>query len=149
MERLRPERRQHVRIVTLKNVGIAAIAVVVLLIGANLLSEARKTHHGEFGALFNRELGKTETIAPRKIEIVTEAPVPDHTAADPLLIEPAVRQAQYLDVEPVSTTAPATPAPISVAAPVPGKSTVAISGDAGAISVVAPPRRLLKGGFGR
>jgi hypothetical protein len=136
MEHLRPERRQRVRILTLKNLGIAAIAIIVLLIGANLWSEARKTHRGEYGALFNHEMGKTETIAPRKIEIVTEAPVPDHTAADPLLIEPAVRQAQYLDVK---------PAP----APLPAKSSVAISGDAGAISVVAPPRRLLKGGFGR
>jgi len=139
MEHLRPERRQRVRILTLKNLGIAAIAIVVLLIGANLLSEARKTHRGEYGALFNHELGKTETIAPRKIEIVTEAPVPDHNAADPLLIEPAARQAQYLD-QPVAATVPA---------PVPAKSSVAISGDAGAISVVAPPRRLLKGGFGR
>jgi hypothetical protein len=140
MEHLRPERRRRVRILTLKNLGIAAIAIVVLLIGANLLSEARKTHRGEYGALFNHELGKTETIAPRKIEIVTEAPVPDHTAADPLLIEPAVRQAQYLDVK---------PAPATVPAPLPAKSSIAISGDAGAISVVAPPRRLLKGGFGR
>jgi len=142
MEHRYPERRQRVRILTLKNLGIAAAVAVVLLIAANLLSEARRTHSGEYGALFNKELKKTETIAPRKVEIVTEAPapVPDHNVSDPMLLAPAAREAQYLDAKPI-------PAP--VAAPMPAKSSVAISGDASAISVVAPPRRLLKGGFGR
>src|SRR4051794_31060228 len=101
-----PERRQRVRIVTLKNFGKAAIAAVVLLVAANLVSEARRTKHDDYGRLFSKEVSKTETIAPRPVQIVPEPapPVEDHTAANPLLLEPAQREAQYLAVQqPVAT----------------------------------------------
>jgi hypothetical protein len=138
MEQRIPERRQRVRIVTLKNFGKAALAAVVFLIGANLLSEARRTKHDDYGRLFGKQVPKTETIAPRKVEIVTEAapPVEDHASADPLLIAPAAREAQYLAVQPV-------------VAPQPNPSRVAVSGDASGVIVVNGPKRVLAGGFGR
>src|SRR3954462_12437541 len=98
MPRLMPERRQHVRILTLKNFGIAIIAIVVVLVGANLLSEARKTSDGDYGKLFRKQVAKPETVTPRKLEVVTEAPpVQDRSATDPLLLAPAAREQQYLD----------------------------------------------------
>jgi hypothetical protein len=138
MNQLIPERRQRTRIVTLKNFGIGLIGVAVLLLVANLLSEFRKPRHGEYGGLFGKELPKTETIAPRKVEIVTEAPVEDRNGSDALLIAPAAREAQYLDVKPIEA-----PKPVAARAP------VAIAGNPNGVTVIAPPRRLLRGGFGR
>lgn len=146
-----PERRQRVRIFTLKNLGVAALVVVVLLVGANLISEARKTRNGEFGALFNRELDKTETVAPRKVEVVTEAPaqVEDRDSGDPLLLAPAAREQQYLGANEI------TPRTQVVAVPQPPQSQsqpdhgrVGIVGDASGVSVTGS-RRVLAGGFGR
>lgn len=137
MEHRIPERRQRVRIVTLKNFGKAAIAAVVFFVAANLLSEARRPRRDDYGRLFGKQVPKTETISPRKVEIVTEAaPVEDHTSADPLLLAPAAREAQYLAVQPV-------------AAPQPNASRVAVSGDGSGVIVVSAPKRLLAGGFGR
>jgi hypothetical protein len=139
MEQRIPERRQRVRILTLKNFGKAALAAAVLLVVANLISEARKTKHDDYGRLFGNEVAKTDTIAPRPVQVVTEAapPVEDHTAANPLLLEPAQREAQYLAVQQ------------PVAAPQPDASGVAVSGDASGLIVVKGPKHLLAGGFGR
>jgi len=140
MEQRIPERRQRVRILTLKNFGKAAIAAVVLLIAVNLISEARRTKHDDYGRLFGNEVAKTETIAPRPVQIVTEEvpPVEDHTTADPLLLEPAQREAQYLAVQ----------QPVPPAAQ-PDTSRVAVSGDSSGVIVVKAPKHLLAGGFGR
>ena len=138
MEHRIPERRQRVRIVTLKNFGKATIVAIVVLIAANLLSEARRTRRDDYGRLFGKQVPKAETIAPRKVEIVTEAaPVEDHTAADPLLLAPAARETEYLAVQQ------------PVAAPPPDASRVAVSGDASGVIVVNGPKHVLAGGFGR
>lgn len=138
MEHRIPERRQRVRIVTLKNFGKATIVAIVVLIAANLLSEARRTRRDDYGRLFGKQVPKAETITPRKVEIVTEAaPVEDHTAADPLLLAPAARETEYLAVQQ------------PVAAPQPDASRVAVSGDASGVIVVSGPKHVLAGGFGR
>src|SRR4051794_39754529 len=108
-----PERRQHVRILTLKNFGVAVVIMVVILVGANLFSEARRTMSGSYGALFGHELRKTEPVVAHKVEVVTEAPaVQDRNTADPLLLAPAAREAQYL-------TPPTTVAAVAPHAPQP------------------------------
>lgn len=138
MEQRIPERRQRVRIVTLKNFGKAAIVAIVCLIAANLLSEARRPKRDDYGRLYGKQIPKAETMAPRKVEIVTEAaPVEDHAAADPLLLAPAAREAQYLAVQQ------------PVAVPQPDASRVAVSGDESGVIVVKAPKHLLAGGFGR
>lgn len=139
MEHRIPERRQHVRIVTLKNFGKAAIVAVVFLVAANLVSEARRPRRDDYGRLFGKQVPKAEAITPRKVEIVTEAApvaVEDHVVADPLLIAPAAREAQFLEVQPV-------------VAPKPDPSRVAVSGDESGVIVVSAPKHLLAGGFGR
>ena len=144
-----PERRQHVRILTLKNFGVAVVVFVVVLVGANLLSEVRRTTSGSYGALFGHELRKTEPVVPQKVEVVHEAPsVPDRDTADPLLLAPAAREQQYLT--------PAAGAPVAIAAvgprspqPPPAAVTgrVGIVGDENGVAVVG--QRKLTGGFGR
>src|SRR4051794_24383257 len=110
MRHRQPERRQHVRILTLKNFGVAVVIIVVILVGANLFSEARRTMSGSYGALFGHELRKTEPVVAHKVEVVTEAPaVQDRDTADPLLLAPAAREAQYLT--PPATVAIAAVAP--------------------------------------
>jgi len=137
MEHRIPERRQRVRIVTLKNFGKAAIVAIVVLVAANLLSEARRPRRDDYGRLFGKQVPKAEAMTPRKVEIVTEAaPVDDRASADPLLLAPAAREAQYLDVQPVAALQP-------------NASRVAVSGDASGVIVVKGPKRVLAGGFGR
>jgi len=143
-----PERRQRVRILTLKNLGFATIAAIVLLVAANLISEARRTRSGEYGGLFGSEVQKTETLAPRKVEVVTEAPaaIPDRDTADPLLLAPAAREQQLLDVNPRTQTPTQTVVPQTQPA-VPDHGHIAIVGDGSGVSVVGS--RKLAGGFGR
>ena len=145
-----PERRQRVRILTLKHLGVAVIAAVVLLVAANFISEARKTRSGEFGALFNREVSKAETVESRKVEVVTEAPsdIQDHDAGDPLLLAPAARQQQYLEPNEITpktqvVALPQQPQPVQAV-----QGRIAIVGDGSGVAVVGS-RRVLAGGFGR
>jgi len=143
-----PERRQRVRILTLKNLGYATIAAIVLLVAANLISEARKTRSGEYGGLFGSEMQKTETLAPRKVEVVTEAPaaIPDRVTADPLLLAPAAREQQLLDVNPRTQTQTQTVVPQNQPTG-PDHGHPAIVGEGSGVSVVGS--RKLAGGFGR
>src|SRR4051794_25584115 len=146
-----PERRRRVRILTLKNFGIAGLAALVLLVAVNFLSEIRGKHHGEFGALFDKQV-KTETVEPRKVEVVTEAPaqIQDHDSADPMLLAPAARQQQYLGTNEITprtqvVPVPQQPQPLQPSA---DRGRVAIVGDEHGVSVVSP-RHVLAGGFGR
>lgn len=123
--------------------------LVVILVGANLLSEVRRPTGGSYGALFGHELRKTEPVVPHKVEVVTEAPaVEDRDTADPLLLAPAAREAQYL--------APAAGAPVAIAAvgprspqpqPKADQGRIGIVGDENGVTVVG--NRKLAGGFGR
>lgn len=102
-----------------------------------------------YGALFGHELRKTEPVVPHKVEVVTEAAaVEDRDTADPLLLAPAAREAQYLT--------PAAGASVAIAAvgprspqpePKADQGRVGIVGDENGVSVVG--NRKLAGGFGR
>ncbi|HEV8435505.1 MAG TPA: hypothetical protein VGR95_19000 [Thermoanaerobaculia bacterium] len=48
---MQPERRKHIRILTLKNFWRAALVCVLALAAANVISEFRAPHHGEYGRL--------------------------------------------------------------------------------------------------
>lgn len=132
---------------TLKNLGRAAIVVIVLLVAANLLSEMRRTHDGDYGRLFNREMRKSEPVVPRTVEVVREAPaIADREAADPLLLAPAAREAEYLDTTGAQPDAEAATA--SRAGSEAARGPVAIVGDQNGVAVVGT-KRVLGGGFGR
>ena len=72
------ERRKRFRIMTLKNLGYALIAFLVVLAAVNVISEMRPARHGDYGRLVLRERPKevTPKYAPM---VVHEAEVPDVT----------------------------------------------------------------------
>jgi hypothetical protein len=153
------DRRRHRRILTIKNFGIALGVAAVLFAIITIASEVRRPKAGEYGRLVAREVPKSEIqVQPR--EIVTEASVPDETAADPMLIASQAR-AQYLGVN-------QTPMPVQPAAVLPPVSSddfpsrqpvlngehgkVTIVGDANGVALVTQtsrPEQTLTGGYFR
>jgi len=99
------DRRRRKRVLTLKNFRNFALGIAVLLLAVTIQSDLRHLKPGQYGRLFSKQVPSQPEIAPRKIEVVREAPpVPDQTAADPLLLASAARE-QYLGVN----TPPALP----------------------------------------
>ncbi|HEV7919600.1 MAG TPA: hypothetical protein VGR02_02300 [Thermoanaerobaculia bacterium] len=154
------DRRRGRRILTLRNFGIALGVAVLLFVVLTVASEFRHPKEGEYGRLVAGEVPKTE-LQPQTREIVSEAPVPDETAADPMLITSQAR-AQYLGVDKTRGPAPAgpdglKPVPTSPAQPVApilrrehGK--VAIVGDSTGVTMVtqtAGQEHKLTGGYFR
>lgn len=144
------DRRQHKRILTLKNFGWFALACTIAFAGISIHSEMRgrgPTSH--YGRLLQKELPAVEQQKP--LEVVQEAPspVPDQTHADPTLIEPMTR-AQWLQDE-TATSAAIVAAPADVARFGESRSDVAIVGGSDGVAVVRKERRrpVLAGGFGR
>jgi hypothetical protein len=149
------DRRQHRRILTLRNAAISFAVLVVLFIGITVRSEMEPRHRDAFGRLLEREL--PPTVESKPVEVVTEAaPIDDHTASDPMLVAPAARE-QWLHDS--SNTASVAGSIEPVAAPAITLSrrsgardtSVAIVGGPEGVSVVEQKRKqpLLTGGFGR
>jgi hypothetical protein len=138
-----PERRKHRRILTLKHFKWALILVVVFLAGLSIEVSTRTTP-GEYGRLVKKEIPRSDDIRPQPPAVVTEAPVADQSAADPMLLEPGVRAQEFL-----STTTTVPPAPI---AQTPGNGqAVIVAGDASGITITrtrdAAKRPVLAGGI--
>ncbi len=142
-----PERRQRVRVLTLKNLARFVIVAVVVFIAVNLWSEVRGRHAKEYGRLYSHELKSTPQVKPQ-LDVVQEAPaVADRVGSDPMLLAPAAREEKYLTATP--------PAPVGAPVAVRPIQAAAASGDRITISnegvgvVVTGEHRLLRGGFGR
>ena len=100
------DRRKRRRILTLKNLGWVAIIFAAFFVGITIESNLRRRSTTDaYGRLFGKQVSSQTTITPKKYEAVTEAPVVDQTAADPLLVD-AMRREQYLQVQ-TATTPPA------------------------------------------
>lgn len=100
------DRRKDVRVLTLRNFGLALLVAVVVFAGLEAASHLRAPQSGDFGRLYQRHIGAHPVEASRAPEVVSEAPVPDQTAADPLLVSGAVRS-RYLEttaIAPVSAS---------------------------------------------
>jgi hypothetical protein len=136
------DRRQHRRIVTLPNFAKALLGLAILIAAANILSDARAKHDGEYGRLFGHELAKVDSATAHHIDVVTEAPVQESERADPLLLGAAARE-QYLGTSQQPTTAQAQVLPegdgFAPRQPVLGQTHghVAIVGGAEGVSVVS------------
>ena len=127
-----PERRRHIRILTIKNFAGFLGAVVLVVIAANVVSEIRAPHGDGYGRLFARQAPDVDAPKPAP-QVVHEADVPDAERADPMLIAPMAR-AQYLG-EPQLT--PAVNTAQTVAAPAPaGRGKLEIVGGASGVSIV-------------
>lgn len=143
------DRRQHKRILTLRNFGIFVAVAVVAFVIISVRSELRGTTvDREYGRLFRSEIPKP--VEPQPMEIVQEATaVDDQTHADPTLLQPAAR-AQWLQDD-ATQTATITPAPVTASAVTRGDSGVMVVGGTEGVSIVRRERRrpVLSGGFGR
>ena len=142
-----PDRRRHRRILTLRNFGWFSLAAVVLFAAISIRSEMRGRNMRDYGRIVAKQVPDDVKAQPR--EIVTEAPVPEETHADPMLLSGAARE-QYLGVDerPVAfePTVAAAIAPPTVTA---RDGRVAIVGDANGVAVVQEQRRrpTLSGGI--
>lgn len=105
------DRRQHRRVLTLKNFGKVLIGLVIFLAGITIESNFRRSEKSEdYGRLLSKQVHGHPAVEAKKADVVV-APIEDQTAADPLLVSAQNRQ-QWLGVEPV-TTATAFEAPLT------------------------------------
>lgn len=150
------DRRSRKRVLTLRNFAYAAIAIVVLFAAVTIQSDLRHSKGDSYGRLFGTQVSGQPDVVPQKVEVVREAPVPDETSADPLLIAPAARE-QYLGVDSTNMPQPA-PQPIvssSVMTSQPVATTqgaVQIVGGPEGVTIAkgqAAPRPTLSGGIFR
>lgn len=74
-----PERRQHVRILTIKNFGWALLVLLLVITVANIVSEMHPARSGEYGRLTIR----AEPVEVKHPQVVTESEVPDMTPTEP------------------------------------------------------------------
>lgn len=101
-----PERRQHIRILTLKNFAKFLAIVAVFFAGLSIEYINRDTRD-DYGRLVRKEIPRNDDVRPQPPQVVTEAPVvADQTAADPLLLAPAARQQEFLSTATVTPVAP-------------------------------------------
>ena len=77
---MQPERRQHVRILTIKNFGWALLALLVVIAAANIISEMRPARSGEYGRLTLRD---EPVVVKHPPQVVTEAEVPEGPTSMP------------------------------------------------------------------
>src|SRR5689334_702855 len=76
---MQPERRKHVRILTIRNFAVALFVMVIALVTANVISEMRAPRHGEYGRLTI----EAKPVSVKPPAIVTEAEIPDETPVGP------------------------------------------------------------------
>lgn len=130
------DRRQRRRYLTVKNFVIVMLVLFVTFVAIETYSEIRSIPAGDYGRLFRRKVPPPPP--PKPMEVVSEAPVRDHTQA--VLVDTAARS-QWIEQD---------LAPVRVE-PLRSDQDVAIVGTADGVTVVRRERRRpeLSGGFGR
>lgn len=143
------DRRQHRRILTLKNFASTLLVMIVLLVGITVAAALRHPNMtDDFGRLYGRQL-PSATSVPKKPEIVYEAaPIADANSADPMLVAPAAREQILLG----SNAQRPAPAVASMTPPAPSSSArMTIVGGPEGVSIVRQNEMqpVLGGGFMR
>lgn len=135
-----PERRQHVRIVTLRNFAWVTLAMLLGFAAISLRSELRGRHMHDYGRLVDHQID--QTIERKPVAVVEEsAPPPQAQASSEAMV-----------VVPVDAP-PAQPAPVLSSqivppAPVRGDRVSVVGGPEG-VTIVQHTGHRLRGGFGR
>ena len=134
---MQPERRKRFRIMTLKNLGYALIAALVVLAAANVISEMRPARHGEFGRLELSE--RQQAVTPKyRPMVVHEGEVPDVTpsgGAVALNVEEAPGTAPSFALLPEPAREPAGRIAGATLSTATGRSRVTITGGADGVRV--------------
>ena len=127
------DRRQHRRIITLRNFGWLILVLVFALATVNVVSEFRAPRGNDYGRLSKRETRPDVKVSPQTPEVVQEGPTPGYVS------NPATEQ-------PLATEQPSNP-PVAAVPPQPvNANIVAIVGDSSGVTVITPKRKL-RGGF--
>ncbi len=156
MRRTRPDlivpirdRRQHRRILTLRNFRNACFVLVCVLAAITIVANVRgrKAHDG-FGGLMAKRI-ESPTSLPKHPEVPPAEPIDDENAADPMLVQAAARGQILRDEPPVTPPSP-TSAVATQGRPEAGATPVIVGGPEG-VSVMQQQTQkpILHGGFGR
>jgi len=138
-----PERRQHVRIVTLRNFGWLTLALAIAFVVVSFRSELRGRHMNDYGRLTRHQYTPPD-VEHRPVEVIEEsAPSEPLKPAQEMVVVP-VDQPPQMPAAVTSQVIPAMPAPGD-------GSRVTIVGGPEGVAIVKQPRRRpqLRGGFGR
>jgi len=116
------------------------LALAVIVLSFSIYKDTRRGAAGQFGRLFGTQEAVPNGAVQRKVDVISEGPVPDQSASDPMLVAPAARE-QVLPPNssvPVTTTtiAPAPPASPNAVAEGHGATIV---GDGKGVTIVKAP----------
>ncbi|HEV8658300.1 MAG TPA: hypothetical protein VGS96_06695 [Thermoanaerobaculia bacterium] len=141
--RLQPERRNSLRIITLKNAGWLALSLIVLLIAMSAFTRFRSPRKSDHHLLYDQKIGAATPSKPsRPPETVSEA--------SPGREIDASRREKFLTVEPVTatateptqlSTAPALTQPIRLGRNGGGRVVISGGSDGVRVDVQPAPRR--------
>ena len=134
------------------------LAAAVIFAAISIYNEARRAPAGSYGRLFGTQVAVPNGAIARKVDIISEAPVTDQRASDPMLVAPAAREQVLLNTNvpapaPTTTTAitPASPASPTVTGAEDHGTTIVGDGTGVAIvhatSTSTAPRQVLAGGI--
>lgn len=144
------DRRQHRRILTLRNFGLALLAFVAIFAGITITANLRKPSSTGYGRLYGPRVQPLAAVE-RKPEVIREGQITDAAGADPTLVAAQARSQILMAEDPTQ------PQPVIA----PQGSAPLIGHDAtGRLVVVGGPegvklvqqqgtKPVLGGGFGR
>ena len=143
-----PERRRHIRIVTIRNFGYCTIAFLLVFAAVTIRSEMRGRHMNEYGRLLGKQIER-EIPQPKPVAVVEEAasPVQEEAPSYSYASSPPPMTDSTYSVEPVEPVTTQILPPSSRSS----EGDIAIVGGPEGVSVVRQARRrpVLSGGFGR
>src|SRR5712664_363614 len=90
------DRRQGRRFLTRRNVGIFLAFCLIVFVGLTLFDNRHTIGEGEYGRLFGTQVASQPVAKPVPM-VVTEGPVPEQIAPDPMLVTTAAREAILID----------------------------------------------------
>jgi hypothetical protein len=150
------DRRQRRRILTIRNCALSMLTAAVLVASISIYQQSRRGTADQYGRLFGTQVPAQNANVTRKDDIISEGPVADQSASDPMLAAPAAREQVPLDTAvPVATATIAPDQPIAAVQPIPpaeGHGTT-IVGDGRGVSIVkasatsTAPQPALSGGI--
>jgi hypothetical protein len=138
------DRRQHRRLLTIKNVAVTMLSIAAVVAAMSIYSESRRGPAGEYGRLLGTQVAGPN-VAARKVDVVHEGPVADQAAPDPMLVAPAAREQLLMaNTNVAQTPAVTTSVEPTAVAITPMRTGAAargttIVGDGSGVEVVRPP----------
>lgn len=139
-----PERRQHIRIVTLRNFAWLTLASVLILAAINVMSELRAPHANDYGRILNKQIIASPEPSTTQTAEVTPVEEGASVGSENLVDNPApVTPVQAAPAPPPQLTT----SPTAIAADANGTGKVAIVGDESGVAIVSPKHKLRGGWF--